>query len=176
MDRPLPWLKYIEAHNVDEAFDDLPVVDPEGDSLGKVDGFVVDADSGRPYYVVVDAGGWFKSRHFLLPIGHAKLVRDTDGDTLEAGVDRERIDRFPGFDKDEFGKLTPHAIKQLNDTICVACAVIPPDFAADEPYSAAWDRADYRKPDWWHAEPYLPERMGETVEKKIASYPPERHR
>ena len=170
MDRPLPWLKYIEAQNIDEAYDELPVVDPAGESLGKVDGFVVDSDSARPYYVVVDAGGWFKSKHFLLPIGHAKLVGDADRDTLEADVNRDRIDGFPGFDKDEFEKLTPQAIKQLNDTICGACATVASEYGADEPYSAAWERSDYRKPDWWHAEPHLPERMGETVEKKMADF------
>jgi hypothetical protein len=174
MDHPLPWLKYTEAHNIDEAFDELPVVDPRGENLGKVDGFIVDSDSARPYYAVVDAGGWFKSKHFLLPIGHARLVSDAEGDTLEADIDRGRIDRFPGFDKDEFEKLTPAAIKKLNDTICVACAIVAQDYAADEPFSAAWDRDDYQKPDWWHAEPHLPERMGESVEKKMTQYPPSR--
>ena len=53
----------------------MDVESPSGEHLGDVDGFIVDSESGRPYYVVVDAGGWFKSKHFLLPIGHARSMR-----------------------------------------------------------------------------------------------------
>src|SRR4051794_17178102 len=72
MDHPLPWLKYIKAADLhDDAidFDGLEVVSAAGDHLGDVDAFIVDSETARPYYVVADAGGWFKSRHFLLPVG-----------------------------------------------------------------------------------------------------------
>ncbi len=74
MKHPYPWLKYVVAdrmHSGDANFDGMPVESPTGEKLGSIDGFIVDAASPRPYYVVVDAGGWFKSRHFLLPVGHA---------------------------------------------------------------------------------------------------------
>ena len=37
--------------------------------LGEVDGFIVDVNDRRPYYVVVTAGNWFKSKYVLLPVG-----------------------------------------------------------------------------------------------------------
>ena len=72
MDHALPWLRYLDAGDLDDSdvdFDGMRVESPTGEHLGDVDGFVVDSESGRPYYVVVDTGGWFKSKHFLLPIG-----------------------------------------------------------------------------------------------------------
>ena len=29
-----------------------------------LEGFIIDVNSARPYYVVVNAGGWFRSNHF----------------------------------------------------------------------------------------------------------------
>jgi hypothetical protein len=174
VNHPLPWLKYVDAENVhyrEEDFDGLPVESPTGEKLGSIDGFIVDSVSARPYYVVVDAGGWFKSKHFLLPIGHATVSTDPERDALVAGINRDRIDRFPGFDKDEFDKLTPDSVKRLNDQICEA--INPGSYRSDEPYHAAWDRPDYRYPDWWHANPSLPERMGANVEKEMVDYPPQ---
>ena len=176
MDHPYPWLKYVDADDVandDVDFGGIGVESPTGEKLGSVDGFIVDSNSARPYYVVVDAGGWFKSKHFLLPIGHVKLNADTDRDALVADVARDRIDNFPGFDKDEFETLTPESIKQINDEICTACSPKPVNYAATEPYSSAWDREDYRYPDWWHAEPSLPERMGDAAFSEQADYPAE---
>ena len=79
VDHPLPWLRYIDADAVGDQtldFDGMKVRNAAMEKLGEVDGFIVDADSARPYYVVVDSGGWFKSKHFLVPIGHAKLDDD----------------------------------------------------------------------------------------------------
>src|SRR2546430_1384211 len=79
MDHPRPWLRYVDASDLDDTtvkFDSLPVQSPAGEKLGGVDGFIIDVTSGRPFYVVVDSGGWFKSKHYLLPIGHAMLDAD----------------------------------------------------------------------------------------------------
>ena len=87
MDHPLPWLRYVDASDIDDntiEFDGMNVKSPSGDKLGDVDGFIVDSESGRPYYVVVDAGGWFKSKDFLMPIGHVRL--DADADSLISGI------------------------------------------------------------------------------------------
>jgi len=167
-------LRYLDADNLnqDVEFNGMLVESPTGEKLGKVEGFVVDSESARPYYVVVDAGGWFKSKHFLLPIGHARLNADTDEDSLVADLSRNQIDRFPGFDKDEFREMSPEAIKRLNDTTCEACTVTAVTYSTTEPYTAAWDRPDYAYPDWWTAEPTLPERMGENAYKNMSEYTP----
>src|SRR6476661_3619057 len=79
VDHPKPWLRYVEADKVDDKtlnVDDMPVRNSAKENLGNVDGFIVDAESGRPYYVVVDAGGWFKSKQFLVPIGQVQVDDD----------------------------------------------------------------------------------------------------
>jgi hypothetical protein len=154
-------LRYVDAGDIDDNtidFDGINVKSPSGDKLGDVDGFVVDSHSGQPYYVVVDAGGWFKSKHFLMPIGHVRL--DADADSLVADVDRNRVNKFPGFNKDEFDKLTVSDLKRLNDETCSACSVegVAIAYGADEPLEKAWSRPDFKRPDWWRADPTQPER------------------
>jgi len=175
MNRPLPWLRYVDASSLDDDvidFDGLNVESPTGEHLGDVDGFIVDAKSSRPYYVVVDTGGWFKSKHFLLPVGHTRF--DGDEEVLVTELSRERIDRFPGFDKDTFETLSDEDWKRFNDQTCQACTVtgVSVVYAANEPYAAAWERADYSHPDWWQASPTLPNRMGESAVTAGAEYPP----
>jgi hypothetical protein len=163
MEHPQPWLKYVDAGDLDNDaidFDGMNVESPTGEHLGDVDGFIVDSDSGRPYYVVVDAGGWFKTRHFLLPIGHAELDAAEDGEALVVDLNRERIDKFPGFDIDEFDRLTATDMTRMNNAICTVCSVEGGGFTPSESYSAAWERADFRQPDWWTANPARPDRMG----------------
>jgi len=154
MDHPLPWLRYVDADDVNDTnidFDGMRVESPTGEHLGDVDGFVVDSDSGRPYYVVVDTGGWFKSKHFLLPIGHAQL--DPDNEALRADLTRDRVERFPGFNKDEFHKVTPDDMKRFNADTLNACTVSGPvySYSETEAYSAAWERPDFRYPEWWRS-------------------------
>ena len=174
MDHPLPWLRYVDAGDLkdDAEFDGMRVDSEAGEKLGSVDGFIIDSESARPYYVVVDAGGWFKSKHFLLPVGHARISGGDDHEALIVDVPRERIERFPGFDKSEFEKMNAADIKRLNDDICTACSVTTAAYAADEPYTGAWQRPDYRYPDWWSSEPSLPSRMGDEAFKAGVHYSP----
>lgn len=151
MDHPKPWLRYIEADKIDDetlALDGMKVRNTSKESLGAVDGFIVDAQSGRTYYAVVDAGGWFKSRHFLVPIGQLRL--DADRDALIVNLSKDQIHGFPGFDTDQFDALTEADIKRINESIC---AVFEPDraYSAADPYSAAWAWPSYQSPEWWMA-------------------------
>ena len=166
MNRPLPWLRYVDASTLDDDtvdFNGLNVESPTGEHLGDIEGFIVDSNSSRPYYVVVDTGGWFKSKHLLLPVGHTRF--DADEDVLVTELSRESVDRFPGFDKDNFEKLSEGDWKRFNNETCQACAItgVSVEYAANEPHSSAWDRADYNYPDWWQANPTLPTRMGKSA-------------
>ena len=97
----------------------MPVDSPSGEKLGEIDGLIVDVEGGRPYYVVVDAGGWFKSKYFLLPIGHARL--SSARDRLVADLSRDRVDHYPGFDRGEFEKLTDDELDAMAARITAAC-------------------------------------------------------
>jgi hypothetical protein len=150
MDHTKPWLKFVDVAEVSDQTLDLnhmKVRNRSGDDLGVVDGLVVDAETGRPRYVVVDAGGWFKSKHFLAPIGQIHL--DSDRDALIVSLTKEQINGFPGFDTDDFDALDEEDVKRLNTKID---QIYEPDarYPSDEPYSAAWNRASYRLPEWWN--------------------------
>jgi hypothetical protein len=130
-----------------------------GDKLGEVDGLIVDRDSGRTYYIVVNAAGWFSSKQFLLPIGQAHL--DDDRDAIVVGLSKDQVKRFPGFDKDEFDKLTEVDVKRINDDIG---RIVEPDrtYAVDEPYYEAWNRRAFQYPDWWENKPVVADRMADS--------------
>jgi hypothetical protein len=173
VDHPLPWLRYMDADEVEDQtidFDGLKVRNAAMEKLGEVDGFIVDSDHGRPYYVVVDAGGWFKSKHFLLPIGQVRL--DDDNDALVTDLSKERVNRFPGFDKDEFAKMSEDDLRRMNDDICTVCSVSAVSYSTSEPIGAAWDRPQFARPTWWNANPTSPSRMGDKAYQSTVDYPP----
>ena len=159
MDHPRPGLRYVDAGDLDSPtirFDGLDVESNTGEKLGDVDGFIIDVRSARPYYVVIDAGGWFTSKYFLLPVGHVGL--DANGTKLIADVPRERVKRFPGFDRDEFARLSDADLNRMDETMIAACC---PDETVDRAASASryeqWNH--YRSPSWWNASYYSPDRF-----------------
>lgn len=150
MDRPLPWLRFVDANKVKAPelfFDGMKVRNDAMDTLGSVSGFIVDNTSWRPYYVVVDSGGWFKSKEFLVPIGHAHI--DDDRDALVIGIAKERIERFPGFDRDQFQTLGEDDIRRMNDVICENCRDSSTVYPAADPLSPIWGAPEFTQPDWW---------------------------
>lgn len=153
MDHPRPNMKYVDAKDLDEKgvkLDGLEVDSPKGEKLGKLEGFIIDVNSGRPYHVVVGSGGWFKHKHFLLPIGHVAL--DPSNTMLLADITKDRVERFPGFDKDEFKKLSEADLKGMNTTMIAACC--PGEVGAVE----VWETSHYTYPTWWEAGYYRPDR------------------
>jgi PRC-barrel domain len=155
MDQPRPNLGYVDAKDLDDSamkLRGLKVHSNRNEELGKIEGFIIDINSGRPYHVVVGTGGWFKHKHFLLPVGHATL--DTAGERLLADIGRDRVERYPGFDKDEFRKLSADDLKKLEVPTLAACC--PDDVAAGV---ATWETAShYAYPTWWAADYYRPDR------------------
>jgi sporulation protein YlmC with PRC-barrel domain len=141
MDHPIPGLKYVNAEDLDQSgakFAGADVSDVDGEKLGEVEGFVIDVAHGRPRHIAVGAG-WFIHKRFLLPIGHATL--GADGVSLVADVTKERVKRFPGFDKNEFERLTADEMSQLDASLANAC--IPTDGTS----SNVDDH--FRVPAWW---------------------------
>lgn len=47
-----------------------------GDKIGTIRDALVQSDTGRIQYFVVDAGGWFSSKEVLVPVGHSRLEND----------------------------------------------------------------------------------------------------
>jgi len=80
---------------------------------------------------------------------HARL--DKSRNALVADLTRDRIDKFPGFDKDEFERLSDQELDRFGKTTAAACC--PSD-------DQVWDsQIHYRQPDWWQSGFYRPESM-----------------
>jgi len=160
MDHPLPWLRYVDAGDLDDSvidFDGLDVENAGGEKLGDVNGFILDADSAQPYYIVVDSKGWFKTKHYLLPVGHAQL--DAEQKRLVADLSRDHIKKFPGFDLDKFEKWTEDDLvrftKETADACCVDVTIVTTET------SVPWHAAQhYQMPSWWDSNYYRPDRAG----------------
>jgi len=171
MDHPLPWLRYVDAKDLEDKeksvkLAGIEVEDPAGETLGTVEGFILDGSNGRPYHVVVNAGHWFKHKHVLIPVGHAML--EPSGKMM-ASVTKDRVSRFPGFDKSEFEKMSKDGLREMAKSIALQCGC--PDDAVIAVEWETWN--DYAYPNWWEASFYRPERIEHRDEAGITN-PPDR--
>jgi hypothetical protein len=155
-------LRYLDSDDIDDStvdFDGLNVRGPDGSKLGDLDGFVLDSTSGRVLYAVVDSGGWFTSRRFLLPIGHAQL--DPERRALTVDVMKDAIRRYPEFDADRFRKFSDDEMRAFEQRMAVACC---PDETGSVAEVIQYDTLrHYSQPDWWKRDYYRPERTGEVA-------------
>jgi hypothetical protein len=143
-------LRYIDAGKLQHSrvdFDGLDVRDPNGQKLGDVEGFVFEAATSRPYYIVVDSGGWFSSRHFLLPIGHAAL--DSESKALVTDVNRDAVARFPTYEPEQFGTMNDEGLRAFQQRTIESCC--PADASARSSVSGGDEAAHFRQPEWWDA-------------------------
>ncbi len=150
-------LRFVDVDDLDSsvmAFDGIAVESVEGTKIGTVKGFLLDRETGRPFHAVVDAGGWFKSKYFLTPVGHARL--DTERHALVTDLPHERVERFPGFDLDECGTISDEELNRIDEQILVECC--PSERFDRANWSSRYDRwAHYRQPDWWQPSYYRSE-------------------
>ena len=152
-------LRYLDADDLDDSvidFDGLDVRGTDDAKLGDVDGFLVDPASGRVLYLVVDSGGWFSSRRFLLPIGHAAV--DRDAGALRVDVARESLRGYPEFDEDKFREFSDEDFNVYEARMAAACC--PDDVRTTSATGLASDsRRHYSQPAWWSAGAYSTERL-----------------
>lgn len=66
------------------------------EKLGKVDDVVFDHSTGSIKYVVVDSGGWFSSKKFLVPSHRLHASAEHDGD-FAANLDKQQIESLPVY-------------------------------------------------------------------------------
>ena len=152
--------RYLDADDVDDAvvdFDGLNVYSADGHKVGDVDGFIIDSAARHVNYVVVDSGGWFSSRRFLLPIGHAALAPDKK--SLQTDVTRDGLGRFPAFDHDRFDELKEEELFAFERDTAVACCPDEPLERVAAPGADPRSRAHFSQPDWWSSARYAPERL-----------------
>jgi ferritin-like metal-binding protein YciE len=104
-DRQRTRLQYVSAADLREfPYRDGRIRNARGEQLGTLDGLVLDSRTRRPIYFVVDSGGWFVGRRFLVPVG--LLQADENAQTLNTDLDREAIRRYPPFNPNAFSDRT----------------------------------------------------------------------
>ena len=145
-------LRYVDATDVRQSpvsFDGLAVHNASDTKLGSVDGLIFDTTTGLLCYVVIDSGGWFRSRQYLLPVGHARL--DVEGKVLRVDLEQDTLKQYPEFNPDTFAALSDEDLRRFEQETVKACC--PEDSALGEnPLVWGYERwRHYRQPDWWQA-------------------------
>lgn len=151
-------LRYLDAHDVDDGvvdFDGLAITGHDGSKLGTVDGFIVDLASGRVLYIVIDSGGWFRSRRFLAPIGHA--VIDQPRHALSLDISRDTLHGYPEFEEGRFSEFSDVDLHAFETRMAQACCPEEPSYPLDavgvesgsESEWAYDTHRHYRQPEWW---------------------------
>ena len=74
-----------------------PVFNYAGESLGKVEDFMVDVESGRIQYAVLSFGGVLHIGNNLFAVPADALI--VEGSRVLLDVDKHRLEEAPGFDK-----------------------------------------------------------------------------
>jgi hypothetical protein len=166
-------LRYLDAKDVDDSYVDFDGLDVRGrddDRLGDTDGFIVNADTGRVFYIVVDSGGWFRSRRFLLPVGHATV--DRDAGAIRVDVRKDLLERYPEFDQDRFLKFSDDDMQAFERRMSEACC--PDELLQDVSVAPAYfeTRRHYTQPAWWGVPAASRERFGPVDTAGSRAVPP----
>jgi PRC-barrel domain len=68
------------------------------EKLGKIDDVIFEHATGDIKYVVVDAGGWFSSRKFLVPAYRLHTSAEHD-DAFTVNLDKQQIEGLPRYNE-----------------------------------------------------------------------------
>lgn len=68
------------------------------EKLGTIDDVIFEHSTGDIRYVVVDAGGWFSSKKFLIPAYRLHTAADRDGD-FSVNLDKQQIESLPPYNE-----------------------------------------------------------------------------
>jgi ferritin-like metal-binding protein YciE len=100
-------LRFVGVKDVPEARErEVHLHNAAGEHLGTLDGFVVDSESARPIYYVIDSRGWFAGRRYVVPVG--QIDADEGATALRTALTRAELARYPEF--------SPSAFTAMDDT------------------------------------------------------------
>ena len=115
-------LRYVSARNLSRHVLDLDrreISGLGGESLGTLDAILVDIVTGRPAFIVVDAGEWLGGRRFLIPAGSTRFDAGQRG--LAADLDRGAVSRIPELDDRPVEALRGDELGRSRDDVTRAC-------------------------------------------------------
>ncbi len=81
---------------------DVRVRNPQGEDLGEIKNLMVDLNAGRIVYAVLAFGGVLGAGEKLFAIPWEAFTQRTEERTFILNVDREQLEKSPGFREDEW--------------------------------------------------------------------------
>ena len=116
--KPTSRLKFVPAMAASKdygAHERLPVVSSANEELGTFDGLIIDSTTQEPRYAIVDSGGLFIHRRYLLPFDGVTF--NVEQRTLRVEVARDIASRYPSFDPDEFKKMSDSELRRYENRL-----------------------------------------------------------
>lgn len=98
------------------------VRNPEGQELGSVKEIMLDMDTGRTSYAVLDMGGFLGIGNKLFAMPWSMLTVDAENHEIVIDVAKERLENAPGFDRDDWPDFSD---RSWGETIHVHYGVTP---------------------------------------------------
>jgi ferritin-like metal-binding protein YciE len=151
-------LRYIAASDLSEfEYRDYRLLTRANEDLGTLDGFVVESRSGRPIYLVIDSGGWFVGRRYLVPVGQIDV--DASARVLRTALDRQAIHRYPEFNGAAFLAMDDDEARRYEHRLL---SIIAPERGI----AGRWTRPNYdelpqyRQPTWLMTGVWMTEASG----------------
>lgn len=68
------------------------------EKLGRINDVIFDHSAGDIAYVIVDTGGWFKSKKFVMPAARLRLSHKHDGD-FACDLTKRQVESFPPYEE-----------------------------------------------------------------------------
>ncbi len=81
----------------------------QGEHLGRIKDIMLDVQRGSIAYVVLEYGGFMGMGEKLFAIPFIDLDLDQTQQKFMLDVDKEQLDRAPGFDKDHWPETNSHS-------------------------------------------------------------------
>ena len=78
------------------------VVNAAGESLGHIQDYMIDIDSGRIAYCVLSFGGFLGLADKLFAVPWQSMRLDTEQQCFVLNVPKDKLEKAPGFDKDHW--------------------------------------------------------------------------
>jgi hypothetical protein len=70
------------------------------EKLGKIDDVIFNHSTGDIQYVVVDTGGWLRTKKFVVPASHLSVSREHEGD-FSSDLTKKRIESLPPYQESD---------------------------------------------------------------------------
>lgn len=120
------------------------VQDPDGDRLGAISDLIVDTQSSKAKFAIIETDNWFDDRRAIIPVEKLRTQGQTSGDSepqLSLDLKEDRFDQLAGveLDRRDLTGSIEEALDSINETFDVQ---IDRSEIADTDFRLASDLSD----------------------------------